>query len=309
VTGHMNPYLRPAMAQSPDVLDGEVSWGSGFDFWGNVNNFLRSARGEKVVQMILITFTGCFVLQTVVGLFFRMITSAEKYNSFPVRDQWFLGQKVPSTLHAIGVSIFAFKIIFIDQIFENDLTSGYSTLCDVTMAYSFGYEIYDILIMYIQTGASTPMYIHHLSLCIAFLMSASHKKEAFVAIAMLPTELTVLPGNLHWYLKLYGLKKTRLFHFNQGLRLWSFVLLRLPVPSYVWYLVYKHYDIFQYEHAIARWAVYLIVGLLSLMNLYWTYMMSTLYMKRTTLVQQLAKENVALKAPPTRVSGEKKKSQ
>ena len=65
----------------------------------------------------------------------------------------------------------AVKLLWIDWIFDGNIIDGYSPLCDYIMAYSMGYEFYDILVMYMQTGASTGMYIHHLLLCVAFLLS------------------------------------------------------------------------------------------------------------------------------------------
>jgi len=177
-----------------------------------------------------------------------------------------------------------------DETFQHNLIDGYSPWCDIIMSFSMGYEFYDILVMYLQGGAGVPMYIHHLSLCVAFLLSFTHKKHAFVAVIMLITELTVLPSNLHWYLKVLKRKSTRLFHFNQGVRLWSFIILRLPVPCYVFYQIYLHFDTFAHEHIIGRYAVYIIVSLLALMNIYWTRMMFILYINRTTLKQELAKQ-------------------
>lgn len=107
---------------------------------------------------------------------------------------------------------------------------------------------------------------------------------------MLITELTVLPGNLHWYLKVFKRKATRLFHFNQGLRLWSFLLLRLPIPIYGFYKIYENFDEFKNENYVARSTVYTVMTLLSIMNVYWTKTMFVLYMNRTTLKQQLEKE-------------------
>lgn len=106
---------------------------------------------------------------------------------------------------------------------------------------------------------------------------------------MLITELTVLPSNLHWYLKVFKKKVTRAFHFNQGVRLISFIILRLPIPCYVFYQIYLHFDQFAQEHFIGRYAVYIIVSLLALMNIYWTKTMFTLFVNRKTLKQELEK--------------------
>lgn len=113
---------------------------------------------------------------------------------------------------------------------------------------------------------------------------------------MLITELTVLPSNLHWYLKTFKLKATRLFHFNQGLRLWSFIILRLPVPAFVLYKLFSQFDKFQEQVALARYTVVVSVICLSLMNIYWTYQMMILYLGRTTLKQERANSG----KPPVR---------
>lgn len=41
-----------------------------------------------------------------------------------------------------------------------------------------GYEFYDILVMYLQTGSSAGMYVHHFSLCIAYLLSFVRKHSS-----------------------------------------------------------------------------------------------------------------------------------
>jgi hypothetical protein len=114
---------------------------------------------------------------------------------------------------------------------------------------------------------------------------------------MLVTELTVIPSNLHWYLKTFKLKVTRIFHFNQAVRLWSFIILRLPIPVYVLYKLMTEFDRFQEQVAIARYAVWISLSLLSLMNVYWTYQMILLYRNRTTFKQEIAKQKAKLASP------------
>ena len=87
------------------------------------------------------------------------------------------------------------------------------------------------------------------------------------------------------------MKSTRLFHFNQGLRLWSFVFIRLCVPTYVGYILFLERDRFVLEHYVAVTAVSVIVPLLFAMNLYWTQAMIVLYTKRTTLKDELKQKN------------------
>lgn len=114
---------------------------------------------------------------------------------------------------------------------------------------------------------------------------------------MMVTELTVVPSNLHWYLKIFGFKDTRVFHFNQGLRLWSFVALRLTTPPYIFYHLYRSIDLVFQQPALIRYALYVIVSLLSLMNVYWTAAMFVLYRKRIPLRKKREMMNRHLRSP------------
>ena len=253
----------------------------------NFPTWLVTTRGQQFVEIFVAAFIVCVVLHFLAWVIIKRFFSPELYKKMSVRDSWFLGQKIPSSLHAFGVGSIAIYIIWIERVFVNDHFDGYSYSCDFIMAFSLAYEIYDIFVMYIQTGASPVMFIHHYALCIAYLLSFSHKKFAFVAVAMLITELTVLPSNLHWYLKELKMKSTRLFHFNQGVRLWSFVFIRLFVPLYVAYVLFLERERFVNEHYVAVYAVVIIVPLLFAMNIYWTQAMIVLYTKRTTLKDEL----------------------
>lgn len=109
---------------------------------------------------------------------------------------------------------------------------------------------------------------------------------AFVATVLLITELTVLPSNAHWYIKYMGGQDTRAFHFNQGLRMWSFVLLRLFTVPTIYILFAIHYQDFLNEDLIVQVAAVIISALLGFMNVNWTKTMVLLYRKRTRLVDK-----------------------
>jgi len=112
-----------------------------------------------------------------------------------------------------------------------------------------------------------------------------YHKLAFVASLMLITELTVLPSNVHWYLKVMGKKDTRAFHFNQGLRLWSYIGLRLWTAPFAFYRLWQQWEQFMQEELFLRAAACIITVLLGAMNLHWTYLMFRLYRKRERLYQ------------------------
>jgi hypothetical protein len=92
--GYVDLDLYPHLAPSPSKLEGEVKWEGDFTLvFRNMADTLFSVRGERIVQMTLLTILGCFALQVVLGLLFRLFTDRQRYDSYDVRDQWFLAQK------------------------------------------------------------------------------------------------------------------------------------------------------------------------------------------------------------------------
>ena len=120
----------------------------------------------------------------------------------------------------------------------------------------------------------------------------------FGAVVLMVTEITVLPSNFHWYLKASNNTDTRAFHFNQGLRLWCFLLFRVFIAPIVLVALGLNYHQFWYdEDAVTKGAVIVITLLLGGMNVMWTKTIIQLYRKRTRLRDKLrAKEEAAKKA-------------
>ena len=87
-------------------------------------------------------------------------------------------------MHAFGVGAMAVYILWIEQVFKDDYFNAYSPSCDFIMAFSLAYEIYDIFLMYIQTGASPVMFVHHYALCIAYLLSFVHIPSSFFLVIL-----------------------------------------------------------------------------------------------------------------------------
>ena len=106
----------------------------------------------------------------------------------------------------------------------------------------------------------------------------------FAAVVMMVTELTVLPSNAHWYFKAFFARDTRAFHFNQGLRLWCFVFLRLFTAPFVFIAIIMNIDQFWYdEDLVTKITAIAIVFVLGVMNINWTKQMISLYGKRVRL--------------------------
>lgn len=190
--------------------------------------------------LYVVAGTVAFCTVTHVASRFAWRTVLPKYYSIPFADRVSLSEKVLSSIHGFVVGSAAINHVFVENYWATDLITVYPMTLDWIYSFSAGYEIYDLATMALQRDNSIAMWVHHSLILIGYYMVMSYKRMAFVSTIMLITELTVLPSNLHWYLKTLGQKDTRAFHFNQGLRLWSFVVLRLFTAPYVLFELLNH---------------------------------------------------------------------
>eukprot|EP01104_Vermistella_antarctica_P004510 TRINITY_DN14949_c0_g1_i1.p1 TRINITY_DN14949_c0_g1~~TRINITY_DN14949_c0_g1_i1.p1 ORF type:complete len:301 (-),score=60.75 TRINITY_DN14949_c0_g1_i1:101-1003(-) len=197
----------------------------------------------------------------------------------------FLSEKIISTLHGLLVGLLSLKMVWYDGVYEDDVLHAWHPLLSWLFGISSGYEVYDMMTMYLQHDQGILMWIHHTVILIGYQISMRTHTLSFLAALLLVTELTCLPSNLHWYLKVLSRKDTRAFHFNQGLRLWSFVLLRLFIVPYAFYRLYLQREEFVDNPLWFQLATVLITGTLGFMNVHWTYTMWVLYRKREKLWQ------------------------
>eukprot|EP01095_Lingulamoeba_sp_RSL-Kostka_P000983 TRINITY_DN1132_c0_g1_i1.p1 TRINITY_DN1132_c0_g1~~TRINITY_DN1132_c0_g1_i1.p1 ORF type:complete len:329 (+),score=72.41 TRINITY_DN1132_c0_g1_i1:128-1114(+) len=282
--------------EEPDLL-----YGDDFEFWENIGRWVRSKRGEKFITYCFVSFFVFWGFHLLARVIIKALVSHKVYSSLSQRNRFFLAQKVCSSIHGAATAIIAVKLLFIDRLFDNDIIDSYNVWCDILFALSFGYEVYDFFIMYIQTGAAYLMYVHHAALLLAYFLIVTHKKTAFVGVTMLITEFTVVPSNIHWYFKIFKKRYSRIFHFNQGLRLWSFLALRLTCPPLAYYGLIRQFDQLYHEEVyIIYIACFGLVSLLTIMNIHWTRLMFGLYINRITYDHKTAIREVAQRIKPNK---------
>mmetsp|Transcript_15454 Transcript_15454/g.60417 ORF Transcript_15454/g.60417 Transcript_15454/m.60417 type:complete len:331 (-) Transcript_15454:65-1057(-) len=248
------------------------------------------------LQNCLMVVVGTVVFCTGTHVVSRFVWRAvlPDYYSIPFADRVSLSEKVLSSIHGFVVGTAAINHVFVENLWATNLIRVYPLSLDWIYSFSAGYEIYDLATMAMQRDSSIAMWVHHTLILIGYSLVMSYRRMAFVSTIMLITELTVLPSNLHWYLKTLGQKDTRAFHFNQGLRLWSFIVLRLFTAPYVLYELLKQgSEVLVNEDAVTVAAAFLIPALLGMMNIYWTKTMYTLYSRRTRLRDKIAKKRSA----------------
>jgi len=180
----------------------------------------------------------------------------------------------------------------VKQVWSGDVFGQFPVILDYLFCFSAGYELYDLGTMLLQ-DYYYPKYnegvfwVHHSSMLIGYTIAMFKRKMGFAAVVMMVTELTVLPSNAHWYLKAFIHQDTRAFHFNQGLRLWCFVFLRLFTAPMVFIAFIMNLDQFWYdEDLITKITAIGITLILGVMNVVWTKTMLHLYRKRVRLADK-----------------------
>ena len=190
----------------------------------------------------------------------------------------------------------AINLLVIQKVWEQDIFQSYPHVLDYVFCFSAGYELYDLGTMvlqdmYVRNYNEGVFWIHHTSMLIGYSVAMWKRTMGYGAALLMVTELTVLPSNAHWYLKAFCNHNTRAFHFNQGLRLWCFVFLRLFTAPVVLLSIALNWEQFWNEEPLlSQVASVVITLLLGYMNVSWTKSMIHLYQKRTTLREKLARQ-------------------
>eukprot|EP01094_Clydonella_sp_ATCC50884_P017678 TRINITY_DN3121_c0_g2_i1.p1 TRINITY_DN3121_c0_g2~~TRINITY_DN3121_c0_g2_i1.p1 ORF type:complete len:296 (+),score=112.06 TRINITY_DN3121_c0_g2_i1:268-1155(+) len=243
-------------------------------------------------------FTTAFLLCVAFHFAFRAFFKRyfrDAYYTLNKSDRISLAEKTMSTAHGLLVGILAIKLIWVDDVWKEDVVDAWHPLLAWLFGTSSGYEVYDMLTMYFQYDQGILMWIHHLVIVLGYQICLTTHLMSFMAVLLLITELTVLPSNIHWYLKVLGKKDTRAFHFNQGLRLWSFVVLRLFMVPYALTRLYFERERFL---ELSLWVQCTAIGIactLGYMNLHWTRLLWKIYQKRERLWQTRLRQAVEKK--------------
>jgi TLC domain len=209
-----------------------------------------------------------------------------RYRECALTDRIALAERLCSTIHSLIVGVWSLNLVFVERVWQDDVIMFYPSAVDWVLAVSIGYELYDMVCMALQASDPLEMWVHHIVMCVGYVLCMMWGRFAFIAIIMLITELTVVPSNFHWYLKILDAKVTRAFHFNQGLRLWSFIFIRLWIVPYIFYRIYLQSDQFVQEDLVTIVGAVSIPTLLGALNAYWVYQLATLYRRRVRLRDQ-----------------------
>eukprot|EP01095_Lingulamoeba_sp_RSL-Kostka_P012061 TRINITY_DN4722_c0_g1_i1.p1 TRINITY_DN4722_c0_g1~~TRINITY_DN4722_c0_g1_i1.p1 ORF type:complete len:375 (+),score=64.53 TRINITY_DN4722_c0_g1_i1:24-1127(+) len=271
-----------------ELLNEDSNWRPETSFKEKIIGNLTSERFIKCIFFISISFSIFTLIHFASRSMWRKFYKG--YDNLSLSDRIALSEKVNSTIHGLVVGIWSINLVFIENLWKEDIIKIFPNATDWVLCFSIGYEIYDLGAMAVQRSDPLEMWIHHYAMILGYTLCMWYKRMSFCCIILLVTELTVVPSNLHWYMKIFAVKDTRAFHFNQGLRLWSFVFFRIFTVPYIFYRVYHQFDDMFNEDMIIILATLTIPLLLGGLNVYWTWTLQHLYRKRTRLKDKFPKK-------------------
>jgi TLC domain len=109
-------------------------------------------------------------------------------------DVLYLSEVVPSTLHALLLGVGGIYYHFVRQLWRSDLLLPQTAGIDRILALSAGYQIHDMLVMFLH-GDSFDMWAHHVLAAGGGLVMVVYRLGSFVPCMFWVSELTVLPQN------------------------------------------------------------------------------------------------------------------
>ncbi len=152
------------------------------------------------------------------------------------------------------------------------LWEHYPSKLDLMFSISLGYGIYDTITMLFQRSTEPSMWIHHFFMIAGCIASMWYKQSAILSTSILFTEITVLPTNIQWYLRMFGFRGTNRYKIVSLLKLIFFIYFRVGAGPYIMYRLAQegHMPSFRQLSSSAQVLSLSLLTIFSLLNILWT---------------------------------------
>eukprot|EP00002_Diphylleia_rotans_P035443 TRINITY_DN7731_c0_g1_i1.p1 TRINITY_DN7731_c0_g1~~TRINITY_DN7731_c0_g1_i1.p1 ORF type:complete len:262 (+),score=53.62 TRINITY_DN7731_c0_g1_i1:49-834(+) len=186
----------------------------------------------EIFQKARNSFVFCWAAHFLADFFWRKSHPKAFYKQ-PFASRIEFPERIVSTLHGLIVGLGALKEVFAKKTFESgSLATRYTPSIDSLFSFSLGYEVYDIMTMLVQQNQPAAMFAHHIMCILGYIACMLSRRVAFYPVTFLITELTIVPTNINWYLKILEASPSLKF-LNTNIRLLSYLLFRTPISAYV----------------------------------------------------------------------------
>eukprot|EP00753_Platysulcus_tardus_P010339 PLAT2580.1.p1 GENE.PLAT2580.1~~PLAT2580.1.p1 ORF type:complete len:327 (+),score=100.02 PLAT2580.1:61-981(+) len=180
-------------------------------------------------------------------------------------------EKVVSSMHAAFVGCLA-AYLWMSGAWAGNVWR-HPPLGDFCLAGHVGYSVYDMIAMYFY-GETADMWLHHAMSCSGSILMGVYRVMAFFPVALMASELTVLPSNVNWALRNAGLPRSSpLFRWNARVRVASYFVFRTFIgPAMVLYALRTEsfYTLMPKVVITVPIITFTFLALLSVMNIIWT---------------------------------------
>jgi len=223
-----------------------------------------------------LSVAGCVVLHTLATLTYAAwgvnLKSFGQYHSLE------LPEKFVSTANGMVGGLCSFYLVVIKQVWKDDVIFTYAPELDFYLPLLVGYQLYDMFYVMIRqgSGAHAEMWAHHFAACIGLSTLYIYKQSAFLPVAYMISEITVLPVNIRYIVQKLGLsdKNPSLLKIIDLINLAFFLVFRTFVgPMSLYYGFSRNLSALLFDQRVA-WFVTVLCGvnasLLLVLNLFWT---------------------------------------
>ncbi|RKP16048.1 hypothetical protein ROZALSC1DRAFT_18048, partial [Rozella allomycis CSF55] len=200
--------------------------------------------------------------------------------------------RIVSIFHALVSSIVTCWQIHVSQVFESkDALLLYPNFLEYVFPLYIGYTMYDIILMYVNGSEPLYMWLHHIIGALSICAISYIRRGAYFPAMFLQTEFTAASTNIVWYFHKFGISRGLKYRLSLVFRFVSSLLIRLPMPFYVWY--YLYHQIGTYSEVLEAFIeLPLFVSIITILNIctfgaintIWTYqMLKAIFRKQKSL--------------------------
>uniref|UniRef100_A0A0C9RP68 TSA: Wollemia nobilis Ref_Wollemi_Transcript_6215_1392 transcribed RNA sequence n=1 Tax=Wollemia nobilis TaxID=56998 RepID=A0A0C9RP68_9CONI len=192
-----------------------------------------------------------------------------------------------STAHAILVSVVSIYLLFVSDIFRDNVQDVPVTLRNTMfstfiLGVSMGYFLADLgMILWLYPSLGGKEYVlHHLLSMIAIALSLfSGQGQMYIYLVLLSESTT--PGiNLRWYLDTAGQKNSKAYIINGVAMFFAWLFARIILFIYLFVHMYQHYEEVKLIFPAGFYFLFIAPPILALMNMYW-FLRITIGLKKT----------------------------
>ncbi|KAJ1982173.1 hypothetical protein H4R34_001808 [Dimargaris verticillata] len=184
------------------------------------------------VRRIAASFTGYGLLHAIVRYGVVPQLTPQTFARLPHDSRVEFISRIGSLVNGVVLGSLSLYSVQVRGKFAGDVFTRYPKTLDYLFPAFAGYALYDMIAMATKTRQNASMWLHHLIGFVGASLMPRYRAAAFFPAVFLTPELTLIPGDLLWYMKRFHLQHSPWFNRLLWIRLLGYVLVRWATTIY-----------------------------------------------------------------------------